>query len=176
MASRYASALEQYSCSEGQSGECYADARHLLELIPAIEGYLRKPLPYETKMEILSRALPGRCDSFSRFLSLVVSHRREVYLRRILQSYIAEYKKARGIADARLTVASEPSEELLEKLRRLTIERTGANSVDIEVTVNPDIIGGFVYTVADKRLDASVKRQLNELRKAFETNNNKRII
>lgn len=175
MASRYASALEQYSCSEGQSGECYADARHLLELIPAIEGYLRKPLPYETKMEILSRALPGRCDSFARFLSLVVSHRREVYLRRILQSYIAEYKKARGIADARLTVASEPSEELLEKLRRLTIERTGANSVDIEVTVDPDIIGGFIYTVADKRLDASVRRQLNELRKAFETNN-KRII
>ena len=41
--------------------------------------------------------------------------------------------------------------------------------------MDPDIIGGFVYTVADKRLDASVRRQLSELRKAFETNN-KRII
>jgi len=175
LASRYASALERYSCEQGQSGECYADARQLLALIPSIEEYLRKPLPAETKTEILSRALPGRCDSFGRFLLLVVSHRREMYLRRILQSYIAEYKKDRGIADARLTVASEPSEELLEKLRKLTLASCGATSVDIEVTVDPDIIGGFVYTVADKRLDASVRRQLSELRKAFETNN-KRII
>ena len=105
----------------------------------------------------------------------MVSHRREAYLKRILQSYIAQYKKVRGIADARLTVASEPSEELLEKLRSLTLSQTDATSVDIEVTVNPDIIGGFVYTVADKRLDASVRRQLNDLRKAFEPNN-KRII
>lgn len=175
LASRYASALERYSCEQGQSGECYANARQLLALIPSIEEYLRKPLPAETKTEILSRALPGRCDSFGRFLLLVVSHRREMYLRRILQSYIAEYKKDRGIADARLTVASEPSEELLGKLRKLTLASCGATSVDIEVTVDPDIIGGFVYTVADKRLDASVKRQLSELRKAFETNN-KRII
>ena len=78
--------------------------------------------------------------------------------------------------DARLTVASEPSEQLLERLRKMTLATGEAKSVDIEVEIDPGIIGGFVYKVADRRLDASVRRQINDLKKAFETNNNKRII
>ena len=36
--------------------------------------------------------------------------------------------------------------------------------------VDPEIIGGFVLNIADKRIDASVKGQLRELRTQFEDN------
>ena len=37
-------------------------------------------------------------------------------------------------------------------------------------------IGGFIYKVDDRRTDASVLRQINDLKKAFEFNNTNRII
>ena len=176
LAKRYAAALERY-CSECSQGEeCLANARALLAVLPALGEYLGKPLPSARKMELLKKAVPDMCPAFERFLSLVVSHRRESGLRRILTAFIAEYKRVRGIVDAQLTVASPPSGQLLEKLRSLTLEKMPDASVEIEVKVDPGIIGGFVYKVADRRLDASVRRQINDLKKAFETNNNKRII
>ncbi|MBO4557379.1 MAG: ATP synthase F1 subunit delta [Bacteroidales bacterium] len=176
LAKRYAAALEQY-CSECSQGEeCLGNARRMLAVLPALGDYLGKPLPAASKMEVFRKAVPDMCTAFERFLYLVVAHRRESGLRRILIAFIAEYKRVRGIVDAQLTVAGEPSQQLLERLRSMTMAAGGATSVDIEVEIDPGIIGGFIYKVADKRMDASVRRQLHDLKKAFETNNNKRII
>lgn len=176
LAKRYAAALETYCRECSQEKECLGDARCMLKALPALNEYLGKPLPAATKMELFSKAVPDMCPAFKQFLTMVVSHHRETSLRRILTSFIAEYKRVRGIADARLTVASEPSPQLLERLRSLTLEKGDYKDVDIEVTIDPGIIGGFIYKVADRRLDASVKRQINDLKKVFETNNKKRII
>lgn len=176
LAKRYAAALESYSSECSQSEACLGDARRMLASLPALGAYLGKPLPSATKMDILRKAVPDMCPAFERFLTMVVAHRRESSLRRILTSYIAEYKRVRGIADTRLTVASPPSEQLLERLRELTLKGGDYRSVEIEVRVDPGIIGGFVYKVADKHLDASIKRQINDLKKVFETDNKQRII
>ena len=176
LAKRYAAALESYCRECFQEKECLDDARRMLRALPTLNEYLGKPLPAGIKMELFSKAAPDLCPAFSRFLTMVVSHHRETSLRRILTSFIAEFKRVRGIADARLTVASEPSGALLERLRALTLEKGDYKDVDIEVSIDPGIIGGFIYKVADRRLDASVKRQINDLKKVFETDNKKRII
>ena len=175
LAKRYATALERYGSECSQADECLGNARTLLKALPALGEYLGKPIPSSQKMELLKKAVPEMCPAFERFLSLVLEHRRESGLRRILSAFIAEYKRVRNIVDVRLTVASPPSDQLLDRLRSLTLEQIPGSTVDIEVTVDPGIIGGFVYKVADRRLDASVRRQINDLKKAFETNN-KRII
>ena len=176
IAKRYGAALEQYAAECSLQGECYRDARALLAVMPRLREYLRAPHPAAEKMALLEKAVPDACPAFHRFLQVVTSHRREYRLTTILQSYIALYKKSRGIVTARLTVASPPSEALLKKLEALTLEKSGAKSVEIDVEVNPTIIGGFIYKVEDRRTDASVLRQINDLKKAFEFNNTKRLI
>ena len=176
IAKRYGTALEQYSVECSQQDECYRDARALLKQLPCMGNFLRSPQPAAAKLKVLREALPGACNTFDRFIQLVTANRRENRLAAILQSYIAIYKKARGIVSARLTVASPPSPELIKKLEALTLENSGAKSVEIEVETNPAIIGGFIYKVEDRRTDASVLRQINDLKKAFEFNNNKRLI
>lgn len=47
--------------------------------------------------------------------------------------------------------------------------------VRLEEKADPDIIGGLVLTVGDYRLDASVRGQLETLRKEF-IDKNKRIV
>ena len=175
IARRYGTALEQYSAERGQQDECFRDTRTMLAVLRPMEDVLSSPVASEKKLELLRKAVPGRCDAFDDFLQLIIKHRREGRLRTILKSYQAIYKKARGIVTARLTVAGEASEQLLEKLVALTKEHTGAETVEIEVTTNPAIIGGFIYKVDDRRLDASVARQIRDLKKAFEVKN-KRII
>ena len=42
--------------------------------------------------------------------------------------------------------------------------RLGAMSLEIEQVINPELIGGFTVKINGLVLDASVKRELNELR------------
>ena len=175
IAKRYATALELYARECSAERECYDNAIALLKVLPSLAEYMRSPLASADKRRVLAEALPDACPAFSRFLDLVVAHRRESRLRFILQSFISVYKKAHNIVNVHLTVAAEPSATLLEKLKAITRESTGAGSVEFIVKTDPSIIGGFIYRVDDRRMDASVLRQINDLKKVFETNQ-KRII
>ena len=43
-------------------------------------------------------------------------------------------------------------------------KRLGAMTLEVEQVINPDLIGGFTVQINGLVLDASVKRELNELR------------
>ena len=50
----------------------------------------------------------------------------------------------------------------------------GFTDIDFKTEVNPDLIGGFIVQVEDKRLDASISSQLREIRKEWEEKNRKK--
>ena len=52
-------------------------------------------------------------------------------------------------------------------MKEFVCKETGAADANIEITKDPSIIGGFIFEVADKRIDASISRQLEELRREF---------
>lgn len=168
IAKRYATALEAFSTQENSREQCYADARRLTGVMPAIQQFLSARITSSEKLMILEKACEeSYCPSFRKFLELVVKHGRETWLMYILQSYVGIYKEKEGIVDTFLTVAAEPSQALLAKLEEMTVRQTGARSVNINVTVDPEIIGGFVFRIEDRLLDSSVASQLKELQKAF---------
>ena len=45
----------------------------------------------------------------------------------------------------------------------------GLTQVDFKTEVNPDLIGGFIVQVEDKRLDASIASQLKQIQKELES-------
>ena len=69
---------------------------------------------------------------------------------------------------------NEPSERLLQRLRALVKQKTG-DDVIIEVSVDPSIVGGFVFDLDEYLMDASVKHQLDLIREEF-IERNRRII
>ncbi len=172
---RYAVVLLQYAQEQGQGESVMRDAQRLSALLPALEKYLHRLERAHEKEELLKKALPDMCEPFGGFLHLVLEHRREGYLKRMLQTYISSYRRQNGIAVGHLTVASQPTQTLLEALEKYTRDSCGASQVEFDIKVDPDIIGGYIYRVGDRRLDASVKRQLRELEKKFETKE-KRIL
>ena len=62
----------------------------------------------------------------------------------------------------------------LASLQALIRKRTGLEA-EIEVAVDPALIGGFVLDLGDEMLDASVASQLEKIRRTL-TDKNRRIV
>ncbi len=111
-------------------------------------------------------ALPSSYEpDLEKLLALLKKNGRLDYLKFILRSFVEKYYESVGIGLATLTTAV-PAPELGEKLCNLVYEATGFK-VLLDSRTDPSIIGGFVFDVEDHVFDASVKSQLDKLRRDF---------
>jgi len=151
IASRYATALLRYTQETGGGERVCAQARRLLEHPE------QDPGPLEPELE--------------RLIRLVVQNGRLEDVKFILRSFIAMYYRSRGIQVAILTTVV-PSEGLERKLQTM-LEKQFGTEVLIETKVDPDLVGGFTLEVGDYLLDASVRRQIETIRRQFVISNNR---
>ena len=157
IASRYATALLLFAKEEQAAARVYADARALLDALPRAEG--------------LEACIKGLSKPMQKFIALVIHNKRVEYLPAILSAYRAKYRHENGITRAWLTTAAEDP-DLVDRLTEL-MKLQGFTQVDFKTEINPDLIGGFVIQVEDKRLDASIASQLRSIRKEWEEKNRK---
>ena len=118
--------------------------------------------------EILSNAaLPedSLCEDLQRLVALMMKNHREHLLRPVLSTFVRMYYDSQNVSLAHLTVAV-PSQRLESSLREVIRKQTG-RELKMEVSVDPELIGGFVLTVDDYLMDASVKGQLESIRRQF---------
>lgn len=98
------------------------------------------------------------------FLNLIITNKRENYLKNILRNFIDLYKEEQGIRQATLTVSAEVSDKYKKKFIAL-LEEAFQVKIEMQEVIDPDLIGGFILKVEDQQFDASVKSQLNRIRK-----------
>lgn len=98
------------------------------------------------------------------FFDLILTNKRENFLRDILRNFIDLYKEEKGIQQARLIVPSPISEDYHKKFITL-LENTFKVTIELEEVIDEDIIGGFILNVDHQQYDASVKTQLNRIKK-----------
>ena len=151
ISSRYATALLRYTQETGGGERACAQVRRLLEHPE------ERPAALEPELERLVR--------------LLVKNGRLEDVRFVFRSFIAMYYRSRGIEVARLTTAV-PAQELEQKLRAM-LERQLGCEVLLESDVDPDLLGGFTLEVGDYLLDASVRRQIETIRRQFVISNNR---
>lgn len=155
----------------------FAQQREAVERVHDDVLTLRRALADELAVEgdngILARCVSSLCDEMQQFLRVVAGNGRADCLDAILRMFIKEYNTLKGITTATLTMAS-PSPQLEEKLLA-TLRRRGYTEVDFTSSVNPDLLGGFVLQIEDRRLDASLSTQLKKLRSEFEDKNRRTI-
>ena len=151
ISSRYATALLRYTQETGGGERVCAQVKRLLE------HPQEDPGPLEPELE--------------RLVALLVKNGRLGDVRFIFRSFIAMYYRSRGIEVARLTTVV-PSGELERKLHAILEKQLGCE-VLIESFVDPDLIGGFTLEVGDYLLDASVRRQIETIRRQFVISNNR---
>ena len=180
ISSRYATALLRYAEANGDAQTTCAQAEVLekaLGSVPEAVKVLGEPDVADAKRKkaVLASVLGGEplTKSMDGFLSLVIANDRLPFLKLALHSFIVKYYKSRNIAHATL-VTAVPAPGLEEALAAQFKELTGMDVV-IRSSVDAAIIGGFVFTLDDVRIDASVSGQLATLTRQF-TEKNKRIV
>ena len=175
---RYADALVKYVRETGNGDSVCAQAEKLARVLGEVPDLSRMVAAKDVvsdakKRELLRTALgePMRPE-LARFIDLLLSNGRIGALRFILLDFEERYRRSKGIRKAYLKVAVPPSEELLERLAALVKERTG-DEAEIEVEVDPSLIGGYRVEVGGMMLDASVRRQFELLERNFIEKNNR---
>lgn len=163
IASRYADALLKYVKETGE-GEVVCRQTEILEealrTSPELVRFLESPA-------LLQKALGEEkmTASLEKFLLLVIRQDRIPYLRYILHYFRMRWYESIGVSPAKLVVSTS-SPGLEERIKGIFNDFTG-RKLELKTSVDPSIIGGFIFEVADKRIDASISRQLEELRREF---------
>ena len=98
------------------------------------------------------------------FLMLLITNKREAYLKDITRNFLESYRKGAGFKAARLTSAIELDPATIEQFKTL-IRKHFNTEVDLTCTTDSKLIGGFVLQVEDQQIDASVAVKLKKLKR-----------
>jgi F-type H+-transporting ATPase subunit delta len=133
----------------------------LLEREPEFQAFLSSPyFAEQTKRDLVRKALAGRINDLTLdFLSVLIDHDRGMLLPEIVERYKQFYRSYRGYQ----TVTAIVSHPLREDQRARLAEDLAAAmhaKVDLEVRVDPSILGGVIFRYGDKMLDNSVRGRL----------------
>jgi F-type H+-transporting ATPase subunit delta len=97
------------------------------------------------------------------FVSLAVELDKFKTLLKSKQSILRRLRKASGISRAEITFGENPSDSDLKKITE-GLEKLTGDEVEIEVKIDPAIIGGIIVKVEDRVFDGSIKTQLERIR------------
>jgi F-type H+-transporting ATPase subunit delta len=118
----------------------------------------------EEKKDGLHRAVDGADDTTRNFLELLVEKHRMPAIFRVRRELDALWEEENKLLPVQITSAVELDPATVERIGREIGEQTG-RKVQLDSTVDPDVLGGIVLRVGNQILDASIRTRLEGLRK-----------
>ncbi len=171
VAQRYAKALYDLAAEEKLQHKVYAD----MQLISTIskekdfKNLLVSPIINSgKKVEATVAVFDGQVQKLTlEFLKLIIRKKREYTIPQVAVQFNDIYKAANEILSTEIQSAVALDEntrnQLVEKLKK----QTKANEIDLKETLDEDLLGGFVLKYQNQQYDASIRRQLSELKKSL---------
>ena len=132
---------------------------------PELRALLQHPaVPFPEKERVLRRVLGrGVAPAAVNLVLLMVRRGRPGAIDRMIARFAELLRRERGIALAQVRTALPLDDgqraEVAARLRGLT-----GSQVEMEETVDPDLIGGIAVRIGDRLYDASVRSRLERLR------------
>lgn len=170
---RYAKALYKVAVQKSAAADIYDLMSTLASSFAGndrLEPTIANPFVKDAeKINLLNTAAgdsdKSRADLFNDFLKLLVKNKRIDLIRATALAYLDLYRKANNIFIVDVTSAAPMSDDELARIRKAIADQLPADAdIRLNTTVDPDLIGGFVVSLDNKRLDASIKNELKQLR------------
>jgi F-type H+-transporting ATPase subunit delta len=172
MAGRYATALFELALEQGQIDAVRSELDRFEALIagsPDLVRLVRSPVfGAELQLKALSALLDkaGIGGLAANFLKLVTANRRLFAVREMIKAYRSMVARHKGEVTAAVTVAERPSEAHLDALRDVLKAITG-KAVELDLKIDPSIIGGLVVKLGSRMVDSSLRTKLNAIKQAM---------
>ncbi|HJU45154.1 MAG TPA: ATP synthase F1 subunit delta [Chitinophagaceae bacterium] len=175
LAGRYAKSLIDLAIEKGQLETVYKDMLYLQAVCRNSREFvnvLRSPvIKADKKEKILEAVTNGNIGELTKtFNRLMVNKGRESSLPEIADAFIDSYNKIKGISKVKLTTAQPVSEELKNSIIGKIKSTTPMQNVELETVADEALIGGFVLEFNNNLVDASIARDLKDIKKQFQEN------
>lgn len=175
LAGRYAKSLVDLAAEKGQLEVVYKDMQYLQAVCKSSREFvslLRSPIIKADKKDAIISAVTKAnvSELTAAFNKLLVAKGRESDLPEIIAAFIDQYYAIKNIGKVKLTTAVPVSEELKSAIAAKVKADQGLQNVDLETAVDESLIGGFTLEFNNRLLDASVSRDLNDIKKQFGVN------
>lgn len=173
---RYAEALYEYAKEQNAEDAVYRNMQQLSEVLRNLKNlpavFCNPSLSLAERVQLICELVGEPSLVFNRFALLVAKASREEYLLYMAYAYMDIYRADKRIVPVKITTAVPLDKKLQEKIERI-LEKSGNVSVEMKNVVDESLVGGFICEADNTRFDASVKKQLAEIKKQLVKTNRK---
>ncbi len=172
LAGRYAKSLLDLATELNQLDAVCTDMKLLQGICksnPDFASLLYSPIiKPSTKEKIVDAVIAGRIGTTTNtFIKLLVNKGRENVLPEIANAFVEQYNAIKGIYKVKLTTASPVGDDVKEYIINKVKSSTPIQNIELETVVKDELIGGFTLEMQDKLVDASILRDLKDIKKQF---------
>jgi F-type H+-transporting ATPase subunit delta len=172
MAGRYATALFELALESKAVDQVQTDLKWFDALVASnadLTRLVRSPVfSADEQIKALTAVLDkaGISGIAANFLRVVVGNRRLFAVGQMIRGFNALVARHKGEVTAQVTVAETLSDARLNDIRDALKQVTGKD-VQVDVTVDPSIIGGLKVKLGSRMVDASLRTKLNSIKFAM---------
>jgi F-type H+-transporting ATPase subunit delta len=165
---RYAKAMYDIASEENFIKEVYKDMSLIKELCSDSLDFKsllsNSQINYHDKKKAILSLLENSNALTEKLIDLLIHNKRVSIIGDIAISFIHLYNKHNNIKEATLITAS-PIDEDLKSIILSKINISDSKSISLTNIIDSSIIGGFIIRFDGKEYNASVKQNLNNLKK-----------
>ncbi|HVZ53596.1 MAG TPA: F0F1 ATP synthase subunit delta [Pseudolabrys sp.] len=173
MAGRYAGALFELALEAKSTDAVKADLDRFDALIaesPDLQRLVRSPVfGVDEQLKALTAILDkaGIIGLTANFLRVITTNRRLFAVRDMIRAYRLLVARHKGEVSAQVTVAEPLSDSNLDALKGALKNVTGGKDIDLDIEIDPTIIGGLIVKVGSRMVDSSLRTKLNAIKFAM---------
>ncbi len=172
MAGRYASVLFELARDGGQVDAVAADLDTfdaLLKESADLRRLVKSPVFTAEQQAAAIGAVvekAGIKGLAANFIRLAAANRRLFALPDMIAVFRALVRESKGIVRAEVRVAEKPSDAVLNEIKA-SLREIAKAEIDVDLHVDPSLIGGLVVKMGSRMVDASLRTKLNGIRLAM---------
>ncbi|MCM1110013.1 MAG: F0F1 ATP synthase subunit delta [Clostridium sp.] len=168
---RYAKALYKVAAEKGKQKEIYGTMNNLIASFrsaPELTEVVRNPCQSNADKLMLLHTAAGSPEGsdplFDDFLQLLIRNNRLEFVEAVANAFCALYREENNIRIVTLTTAAPLDKTRMDRLRGFITSHLDGATMEFRTSVDPSLTGGFIVTIDNERLDASISNELKQLR------------
>jgi F-type H+-transporting ATPase subunit delta len=175
LAGRYAKSLLDLATEMNQVDAVCADMKMLQGMgktNPDFTAVLRSPIiKPSVKEKIIDSVVTNRVNNITgSFIRLLVRKGRESNMLEIADAFVEQFNKLRNIYRVKLTTAIPISDDMKNEILNKIKSSTHMQQLELETVVREELIGGFLLEMEGTLIDASIQRDLKDIKRQFVDN------
>ena len=164
----YGEAIFELAVSENRVDALTEEIQAVLKVLeenPEFSDIMKHPkIMKEEKLQVIETVFKGRVsDELTGFMRLIVEKDRYGHIHEIMQYFLDEGKKLKGVGVAYVRTALPLREEQEKQVEARLLETTGFHEMEMHYQVDESLIGGMVIRIGDRVVDSSIRSKLSGL-------------